>query len=707
MSCFSCNSKKKRKQQLKSSLHLARLSKKFRLSPKEILLFMQRYERMSVGSGVTLMRFRESMGILGLEAVSAISDRIFSLMDEKGTGLVELEEYLSYMDVLMRGTREERLEQMFKLITFNSSEFITYDNFSEYLLSVWKMYNVLTGNRISVSEENIKAYFDALDTKQDGQIDIEEFMDSMGNVTSLFEWFDYISKGMAVDYTPPEPEVDVHAHLLERLQSLEQRNRLCMEILEEVKFDTFRESDTLRHPGDCDEPETPSEVSFYEEHLNSERLRPSEALLRVDSVFRPPTDSELQPLSMPTSPKNYALFKINKAQRLLRRMLKDVKAIKKSVKSQKEENELKRQNIEANVPKNKATAPKLMKKMSFVHWGDEDWNLVLTMMHGIQSAVRWAAASYDKEHDLTDFDFSRRVKHQLLKPQGSHKTFKFRDYAPDIFERVRRMYGINFEHYIKSLGVEKLMRSLLVGEFSSLIGLCSAGKSGSFFYYSEDGQYLLKTMTKTEFVFFRTILQPYYQHLKTHYGSFLPRFLGLHEMKYSLGHRTESLYFIVMANVFSTSLEIHERFDLKGSTYKRTTNPDADHSVARKDLDFLGKEKRILLGEERRSRLMEVIQKDCQFFQSHNIIDYSLLVGMHYFSPDEPEAVIEEDGGILAVDESCLYFIGIIDILTQYSSKKKFEHWFKSAMHGSDAVSCCPPEQYARRFYSFMETAIV
>lgn len=41
-----------------------------------------------------------------------------------------------------------------------------------------------------------------------------------------------------------------------------------------------------------------------------------------------------------------------------------------------------------------------------------------------------------------------------------------------------------------------------------------------------------------------------------------------------------------MSNVFRTRREIHERYDIKGSLYKRTTK-DIDPLVAKKDLDFL------------------------------------------------------------------------------------------------------------------------
>lgn len=42
-----------------------------------------------------------------------------------------------------------------------------------------------------------------------------------------------------------------------------------------------------------------------------------------------------------------------------------------------------------------------------------------------------------------------------------------------------------------------------------------------------------------------------------------------------------------MGSVFSTRKEIHERYDIKGSLYKRETGSNTDHTVAKKDLDFL------------------------------------------------------------------------------------------------------------------------
>ena len=56
--------------------------------------------------------------------------------------------------------------------------------------------------------------------------------------------------------------------------------------------------------------------------------------------------------------------------------------------------------------------------------------------------------------------------------------------------------------------------------------------------------------------------------------------------------KEKRVYFVIMSNIFNTRKEIHERFDLKGSLYKREAFA-SDLSVAKKDLNFLKEKKKI------------------------------------------------------------------------------------------------------------------
>lgn len=75
-----------------------------------------------------------------------------------------------------------------------------------------------------------------------------------------------------------------------------------------------------------------------------------------------------------------------------------------------------------------------------------------------------------------------------------------------------------------------MLNNLVRGELTSFNELTSAGKSGSFFYYSADGKYILKTISKKEFSVLLGMLPMYYEHLKKYPGSLLCRVFGLHKI---------------------------------------------------------------------------------------------------------------------------------------------------------------------------------
>ena len=55
-------------------------------------------------------------------------------------------------------------------------------------------------------------------------------------------------------------------------------------------------------------------------------------------------------------------------------------------------------------------------------------------------------------------------------------------------------------------------------------------------------------------------------------------------------------------------------------------------------------------------------------------------------------------GVYFSEDRTRLFIVGIIDTLTNYTTKKKFEYRFKKLKHGH-LMSWIPPNLYAERFY--------
>ena len=71
----------------------------------------------------------------------------------------------------------------------------------------------------------------------------------------------------------------------------------------------------------------------------------------------------------------------------------------------------------------------------------------------------------------------------------------------------------------------------------------------------------------------------------------------------------------------------------------------------------------------------------------------------------EKEEKQEEDGGkpLRQVYDVVLY-IGIIDILQEYSMRKKVEHAYKSVKYNPQSISVVEPRFYSERFLKFIRT---
>jgi 1-phosphatidylinositol-4-phosphate 5-kinase len=87
-----------------------------------------------------------------------------------------------------------------------------------------------------------------------------------------------------------------------------------------------------------------------------------------------------------------------------------------------------------------------------------------------------------------------------------------------------------------------------------------------------------------------------------------------------------------MNNLFPLHKDIHETYDLKGSIVGRlypeeklVQNPRA----VMKDLNWINRHKTLQLGPEKRALLAEQLRRDSEWLKSVNVMDYSLLVGIH------------------------------------------------------------------------------
>ena len=423
---------------------------------------------------------------------------------------------------------------------------------------------------------------------------------------------------------------------------------------------------------------------------------------------------------------------------------------------------------------------------------------------------------------LLDQDFRAfskiQIENKYYNKENLPGHFKFKEYCPLVFRNIRERFGIDEIEYMNTITT------------LPPVSLTSPGRSGANFYRSDDGRFILKSHTSDEIALLHQILPNYHLHIVAcECKTLLPHYIGM----YRITVDNKESYWIVMRNVFSVQLPTHRKYDLKGSTVDRVASPKErlKTNPTLKDLDFLVDYDKLNVSSAAKDYLMGILKEDVDFLVSQNLMDYSMLIGVHDCLQDPeldeevlvydviednssgddglgPEAnppapgteasffpsqltdiqetdgmqqrtfkpkpfiadnckdadVAENEGFWPVVDKSidvyCLpyvpvipvlrledpvsvrsvksvssertkdsntdpdndvipkestiqlpkaemYFMGLVDILTRYGTKKKTAHAAKTVKHKtSTQISTVNSEQYARRFLDFIDNSI-
>ncbi|ROT83095.1 Phosphatidylinositol 5-phosphate 4-kinase type-2 alpha [Penaeus vannamei] len=184
-----------------------------------------------------------------------------------------------------------------------------------------------------------------------------------------------------------------------------------------------------------------------------------------------------------------------------------------------------------------------------------------------------------------------RVDNHLFNKENLPSHFKVKEYCPIVFRNLRERFGIDDADYRESL------------TRSQPVAIDSPGRSGARFYCSSDKMYILKTLTSDEYV------------VNRHGKTLLPQYLAM----YRLTVESVETYCVVMRNIFSTFLQIHKKYDLKGSTVDREASPKEleKNLPTLKDNDFMKDGTKIHIGEEAKAQLMDTLTADVESPQTH------------------------------------------------------------------------------------------
>ncbi|XP_075055465.1 phosphatidylinositol 5-phosphate 4-kinase type-2 gamma [Mixophyes fleayi] len=337
-----------------------------------------------------------------------------------------------------------------------------------------------------------------------------------------------------------------------------------------------------------------------------------------------------------------------------------------------------------------------------------------------------------------DFKANSKIKvtNHLFNRENLPSHFKFKEYCPQVFRNLRERFGVDDLDYQVSL-----TRSSPYTESEAADGR---------FLLSYDKTLAVKEISSEDVANMHSILSDYHQHIvKCHGGTLLPQFLGM----YRLSVDNEDFYMLVMRNMFSHRLTVHRKYDLKGSLVSREASDKEKikELPTLKDMDFLNICQKVYVNEEQKKVFMDKLKRDVEFLVHLKIMDYSLLLGIHDVlrAEQEEEEELEEEEAeneglghaavgsygtspegiagylnshkplgpgefepfvdVYAIKSSDsapqkeVYFMGLIDILTQYDTKKKAAHAAKTVKHGAGAeISTVHPDQYGKRFLEFV-----
>jgi len=318
--------------------------------------------------------------------------------------------------------------------------------------------------------------------------------------------------------------------------------------------------------------------------------------------------------------------------------------------------------------------------------------------------------------------------------------------APGEGEIALTEEGMTFEHlcrepfaeFRKFLGVDE---PKFLDSFSKVTGgaTSDAGRSGSLYWFSKDGRFLLKSASEDDLNKLTDMMERYVAHFqeaeKAGRPCYLLRLFGAYRFKIG----TDTLGLICMNDVWD-GRKPERLYDLKGTTHHRYVE-DESPGVVLKDNNLTSY---FCVPEAQAGKMWEALDADATFLENENSMDYSLLLGVDdpsviqapkvdwakaknwerlpvYDTWEIQEPEVEEAGNACVCNHARpthgneeasstqkVVRMGIIDFLTQWTGKKKAEGVWKNLTVGcGHEHSTMPPDYYRDRWVSYLEEHIV
>eukprot|EP00347_Sterkiella_histriomuscorum_P022007 403332010 len=232
-----------------------------------------------------------------------------------------------------------------------------------------------------------------------------------------------------------------------------------------------------------------------------------------------------------------------------------------------------------------------------------------------------------KEHKINTRDFMENYQNICIYDvdHNGNNNLEILEFAPEIFKAIRAKCGVS--------------EDLLFNSFAPIYNIqaihnffTGTGKSQSFFFFSDNKMFVLKTLKESEkrLLLDQGILENYFHHMMGSQESLLSKFYGVFQIR--VKYMQEITCFIMDNLLGQDFINIERIYDLKGSKKGRIVSLSEEEQQKSsglkvlKDLNLLEIGEKLNIRKQAKSTLLETMEKDLAFLRVNKLMDYSLLL---------------------------------------------------------------------------------
>eukprot|EP01125_Pyxidicula_operculata_P015850 TRINITY_DN53_c2_g1_i1.p1 TRINITY_DN53_c2_g1~~TRINITY_DN53_c2_g1_i1.p1 ORF type:complete len:788 (-),score=275.37 TRINITY_DN53_c2_g1_i1:102-2465(-) len=246
-------------------------------------------------------------------------------------------------------------------------------------------------------------------------------------------------------------------------------------------------------------------------------------------------------------------------------------------------------------------------------------DIVTGINHCVREADKISRAIEDSDYITEEAKSVYTLSH--IQPGTNKKLYDYdiKDYSPLVFADIRKNFGAPPDVFLQSWTVPK------DAELKQ-----STARSGSMFYTTPDKRYMFKTILHPEVAAMMDLLKDYHEHTKKHKSTFLVKIYGLFRVSY-----TNKIWVLIMGNTFPPQVKMDQIFDLKGRKPKPGKDRRGDEVIGRAFKDNEISRCLYFATPEEKTKYLDQLANDIELLKLHNIMDYSLLVGIHTITDED------------------------------------------------------------------------